>query len=97
MAITRTVAEAIENAEPILKLWHRVCGELDDGKSWDDIDTGLRGPKMPQSVWAAYMRQRIYHHLNGIVLCYRHGPDATQNQSCHAIENAPQIDSEKLT
>jgi len=66
-----TLEEAIEDAERTLNLWHRVCGELEDGKDWQEIDDGMSGGKWSLDRWSAYMRQKMYHNLNVIVLTYR--------------------------
>ena len=74
MAGDATLKDCIRHAERTLKLWHRVCDELDEGKSWKKINNGFRdGPcKVSMAAWEGYMRQRMYHHLGEICSVYRH-------------------------
>ena len=73
--MTARMDDRVVKAEELLKLWNRVCGEVDDGKPWSEIDNGMRpeaqGDNMPPSVWKAYMLARMRHLLNDIVIEYR--------------------------
>ncbi len=65
---------AVAKAERVLAMWHRVCGELDDGKKWEEIDNGFtpEGRKASLDFWTGYMRSTMYHSLMDVVLTYRH-------------------------
>ena len=73
MAVTMTMAEGIQRAERTLELWHRVCGDLNDGKTWDDIDISSTTRQMGLEAWRAYMQQKMYLDLNALVTIYRNG------------------------
>jgi hypothetical protein len=85
MEISEKLLRGIEDAKKTLDLWHRVCAEMDDGKAWSEIDKGLRPDGRwiadSQEAWEAYLRQRMYHILNNIVLVHQH-----QLESLHSAK-----------
>lgn len=66
----RGMESEIQAAGRTVDLWNRVCGEISEGKDWNQIDDGLR-TKVPVEGWEAYMRQRMYHQLQSIVMSFR--------------------------
>lgn len=71
MAKTTTLEQVIQRAERTLELWHRVCAETEE-KDWSEIDNGL-DRTITVEFWEAYMRQRMFHHLEEVVVVYRNG------------------------
>ncbi len=74
--------EQIAISERTLELWGRVCGEIDDGKPWEEIDCGLLpegGRPTTLEYWTGYMRASMYHELRAIVSAYRDLQNSNRN------------------
>lgn len=84
---------------PIVELFERVHAELDDGKSWEDIDDGLRheNGRWSYENWYAYMSQRLINGAKEIAIVHRYiAPRLQPAAAGEAPISAEAVNTEKL-
>lgn len=55
-------------------IYDRVHGEIEDGKTWDQIDSGLRDPQPSYAHWQGYMQQSLLNCLRSFILTIKDTP-----------------------
>lgn len=68
------ILQRLREEKRVMEIYVRVCGELADGKKWEDIDNGLtpnrglRGERpVSKAYWTGYMERRFINTLESLI------------------------------